>query len=152
MGTNISHQIILLDKYTKLWFRRAFSALDLSTAEAMVITSLAQRNRRDNPSPTHDELATQLHYDKGFTTRTMKSLEAKGLVRKMENPHDARSSHFDLTPEATQLLPRIKRVTQQWNDLVFDGLSEDEVRALGDAVDDLLDRVLTANNDKPTKE
>lgn len=147
MAISIGHQVMLLDKYTKQWLRHAFAELGVSPTEGMIIMQLSRDVDSEVAAQmkTHDALVKELHLDKGLTSRTIKAMEEKGLVTREGNPQDARSTHFELTPQAEQLLPDIVGVMARWDREVFGGLDESQIEAVSKTLDDLLARIMKAS-------
>ena len=78
---------------------------------------------------SQEELAKRLYLNKSTVTRALASLEANGLVRREVNPNDKRQTLVYPTEKMTELLPRVRAVAKEWNSLISDGISEDELAA-----------------------
>lgn len=91
---------------------------------------------RHHPGSTQAELRGALHIDKGAAARRTASLEAKGFLRREENPADGRSQLLFATEKAEGLklsLVSIESIFYEW--LVSDLSGEDKaalVRILED--------------------
>lgn len=85
---------------------------------------------RCHPGSTQAELREALHIDKGAAARRTASLEAKGFLRREENPADGRSQLLFATEKAEGLklsLVSIEAIFYEW--LAAD-LSEEDKAAL----------------------
>lgn len=81
---------------------------------------------RHHPGSTQAELREALHIDKGAAARRTASLEAKGFLRREENPADGRSQLLFATEKAEGLklsLVSIESIFYEW--LVSDLSGED---------------------------
>ena len=82
-----------------------------------------------NPGESQEELAKRLYLNKSTVTRALASLEANGLVRREVNPNDKRQTLVYPTEKMTELLPKARAVAKEWNSLISDGISENELAA-----------------------
>ena len=130
--------IMVIDKYFKLYFRRRLKAFDLNSAEGMVLLALygsdgmTERQifmslHSNVPIQTQEQIIRELHYDKGALARTMKALEEKDFVQRAKNPRDSRAVDFNLTDKARELRPRIMEILVDWNDALIGGIPADDL-------------------------
>lgn len=155
---SITQQFLVVTKYFKMYFKNRLKPYGLNTAEAMVLLVLmdgADKTHADILSAIHtgrnglpdqaqvdrcqgmtqDEVITDLHYDKGVMTRTMKALEGMGYVRRSVNPKDSRSYLFNVTEKARDLQPEFMEILSTWNDLLLEGVTHQaESRAALDRI------------------
>lgn len=136
--TSIGRNILIIDKYFKLYFKNALKEFDLNTAEGMALLALFSQEgkidsdtldamRRENCGKTQDQIIDELHYDKSVMTRTMQSLEKKGYVSRSENPNDSRSYIFTVTDQATQFKPTLIDILRAWNDLLLKDIAHEDI-------------------------
>ncbi|MFP5435478.1 MAG: MarR family winged helix-turn-helix transcriptional regulator [Alphaproteobacteria bacterium] len=59
--------------------------------------------------------------------RTLNSLEADGLIRRTENPHDKRSRHIEITPAGMAVVEQVQPVLSDIRSTVFAKLSKEEM-------------------------
>lgn len=79
------------------------------------------------PGRSQEELARDLCLNKSTVTRTLTQLEDRGYVRRMPNPTDKRQSLVYPTEKMLDILPRVRAVTSEWNQLISDGISAEEL-------------------------
>lgn len=60
--------------------------------------------------------------------RTLHSLEADGLIRRIANPHDKRSRYIEITPAGQAIVDEVQPVLSKIRGAVFASLSEEEIR------------------------
>lgn len=134
--TSIGRNMMIADKYFKLYLRDALMPHNLNAAEGIVLLMMYRKNMNhtkdsDNHyntgSNTQDELIREIHYDKGVMTRTMKELEQKGFVERQPNPADSRSYLFSLTPKGIAFQETIMDILKRWNTQLLAGLSEEQL-------------------------
>ena len=125
MGSTTDYQ---LNDSMGYWLHRASHALRLAfdlvlaphgvTTGQWAILSLCGQQGAQTPT----ELVEAIGMDSGAMARLLGRMTKKGLLQVQLNPRDARSKVFALTPRAQQLLPKIKRLSQQTNLLVLHDL------------------------------
>lgn len=59
--------------------------------------------------------------------RTLNSLEADGLIRRIENPNDKRSRYIEITPAGSKVVDEVQPVLAEIRSAVFSALSEEEM-------------------------
>jgi len=137
--------IMVIDKYFKLYFRRMLKEYDLNSAEGMVLLALYGSDgltekqiltsiHSGTGAQTQEQIIRELHYDKGVLTRTMQSLEEKEYVTRCKNPQDSRAFDFHLTEKAKEFRPKIMKILSHWHVHLIDGIDEKTL--------DLLDKTL----------
>ena len=75
----------------------------LSLNEGMLLCSLSKREEL-----TSGQLAEELSLTNSNTSKVIKSVEQKGLIRRTFGTEDKRNMYFMLTEEGTQMLEKIK--------------------------------------------
>lgn len=160
--TSIGKNMMIADKYFKLYLKNELLAYDLNTAQGIVLLMMYQKlanqeksnssikesdkesNHTDSASTenqneimvqnTQDELIKELHYDKGVMTRTMKELESKGFVTREQNPTDSRSYLFSLTQKGLDFKEPLLQILQKWNARLLAGLTTKELTVVEKAL------------------
>lgn len=116
----IGRNILIIDKYFKLYLKTSLKYHGLNTAEGMVLLTLYEQTgqtsaqvlqniHHKNFATTQNQLIDDLHYDKGVMTRTIQSLEQKGFVQRADNPMDSRSFLLNVTDQAVEFKPVVGR-------------------------------------------
>lgn len=100
---------------------RTIKADGVGTAEFDIIHVV-----RKNPGITQSDICRILGADKGAVAKQTANLEAKGYLRREQNPADARSQLIFPT-ERAQLLKRSKaRIESEFYDWLTEALDEDD--------------------------
>ena len=113
-----------------LAFRRVVSIIERESGVAgMQWFVLVMLGRRDGLS--QGELIQEYEMDPSRVTRTAKSLEADGLIKRERPPEDNRVVRMYLTDEGRELLwSRLPRVNEELRRRVRSVLSDEELREL----------------------
>lgn len=133
--TDIGKDMMIADKYFKLYLRNALQPYDLNAAEGIVMLMMfrqcGEAEHTFSDGKTQDEIIREIHYDKGVMTRTMKELEQKGYVFREQNPSDSRSYIFSLTEKGRDFREPLIEILKQWYSRVFIGIDTDAIAAAG---------------------
>ncbi|MGU3390165.1 MarR family winged helix-turn-helix transcriptional regulator [Sphingomonas sp. M1A8_2b] len=82
-------------------------------------------------SATCADLARDLSYDKGASTRLVDAMEQHGWVTRSRANDDRRVLNLELTPEGEAIAIRCRdRIVAYWNVLLAQGWSADEIETL----------------------
>lgn len=138
---SIGQNILIIDKYMKLYLKNSLKPFNLNTAEGMVLLELYGHDgqtqdeiicnlHEQDTGITQEQIIDSLHYDKGVMTRTMQSLENKGYIKRNDNESDGRSYVFYLTPYAKNFKAKLIGILQQWSEKVQAGLNENDIKTL----------------------
>ena len=92
----------------------------------------------DMGSPSLHDLTKQVARDKSQMTRTIRSLETKGLVKRKPSPDDARVTFVSLTQTGEQVVETLKHVVSETINEILSPISKSEEQILRD----LLERAL----------
>lgn len=146
--SSIGQNILVIDKYMKLYLKIALKPHNLNTAEGMVLLTLYCRDGRTGEEIlseihgktngkfgiTQEQIIDELHYDKGFMTRTMQALESKGYVTRQDNNSDGRSYIFMLTKKANDFKPSLIELLRFWSDGILLGIDMQLVEVIDKAL------------------
>ncbi len=138
--------IMVIDKYFKLYFRRMLKEYDLNSAEGMVLLALFGSDgltekqilttiHSGTGAQTQEQIIRELHYDKGVLTRTMQSLEEKGYVTRCKNLQDSRAYDFHLTEKAKEFRPKLMSILSQWHAKMIEGIDQKTLDILDQALE-----------------
>lgn len=125
---HIGRNMMISDKYFKLYLRDALAPYGLNATEGVVLlmmfhSAVAQKN-------TQEDLIRRIHYDKGVMTRTMQELEQKGFVSREPNPTDSRSYLFSLTKAGEALKEPLFDTVRRWNERLLAGIDERDLETV----------------------
>ena len=118
---------------------RRLAPFGLSPQQYQLIMAVAERDGR-----CHGDLAQCTWMDKPTASRTLHTLQERGLVRAEPDPSHGRRILFSLEPEAKALVDSLqgfRQVMREGMELGLDAASRAELRELLAAVMDNLDRM-----------
>ena len=111
----------------------AFDTKKVGPGGGIVLLTLS-----DMGCPSLHELTKQVARDKSQMTRTVRSLETKGLVERKRSPDDARVTFVSLTQDGEQFVDTLKQVISKTISEILTPISEAEEHVLRN----LLERAL----------
>ncbi|MBQ6825684.1 MAG: MarR family transcriptional regulator [Clostridia bacterium] len=76
---------------------------------------------------SQDELAKEICLNKSTVARTLTQLEEKGYVRREENSGDKRSMLVYPTEKMLEILPQVRLLAKEWNNLISKDIPKDEL-------------------------
>lgn len=79
---------------------------------------------------TQEKLVSKVQVDKGLATRVLKQMDGKGLITRERNPDDARSKLVYPTAEADKLKPELLRIIADWNEVLTQGITDEEIEVV----------------------
>lgn len=79
------------------------------------------------PGLTQDMISANSGVDKSTVARVLKQLEESGMVRRDADQDDRRVNHIYTTAKAEQYRERVFQMIHELHDILYQGLTEDEV-------------------------
>ena len=134
----IGRNILVIDKYSKLFLKNAVKEYGLNCAECMALLALYGEGAKTDDEilvaipggsfgKTQEQIIDEIHYDKGVMARTMQTLENKGYVFRNANPNDNRSYVFTMTEQAQAFMPKLFEILRDWTDRVLSNVENIEI-------------------------
>ena len=68
--------------------------------------------------------------DKGMVAKTLNKLETKGFISREQNPDNKRENIISLTQKGVDILNNIKNIIDEWNEILYEEMSEDEIACM----------------------
>ena len=96
----------------------------------------------NHPGLSQDRLAKHLCLNKSNVTRHLAGLEKLGYVERRASEADKREMLVYPTQKMLDIYPEVLRVTREWNALVSEGFTEEELECFGRLIEKMLDRSL----------
>ena len=103
-------------------FRTQKNTSEICAAHHPLVLSICR-----NPGSSQDELAKNICIDKSGVARALAALESKGFVERKTDPENKRRTLVFPTEKMTESLPVVRSITSEWNKLVAEGISEEEL-------------------------
>lgn len=95
----------------------------------------------ENDGLTQNELVKRLNKDKTNIARMASSLEKKGFIKRSECPNDRRSVKLFLTECGKELGTSVIPIAEQFNEIVRNGLTNEELLELERLLSKITDNV-----------
>lgn len=122
MEKRIGFEVTLLARSISLKMTEVLKPFGIKAGEQPF---MAQLYRQDGI--TQEELTALVRVDKSVTAKTLKALEAKGLVQREPNEKDGRSKRVFLTKEAEDLRAPFRKALEEFGDRLTVGLDTEEL-------------------------
>ncbi len=118
----IGKHISITYRYAMIYFKEKMSELGLTQSHHSVLFTLYKHE-----GISQEKLSRNLSVDKATITRSVKKLVEDGFVKRVQDINDKRSYHLHLTEKSLQIKPDIDAMFSEWNDIILDGLTADEI-------------------------
>lgn len=79
------------------------------------------------PGRSQDELAKDICLNKSTVTRALAQLEKSGYVIRTSDSSDKRRTLVEPTQKMLDILPKVRDITNDWNNAISAGIPEDEL-------------------------
>lgn len=125
--SELSKRIMLLGARLERATRELLPSLGLTIAGFDILVGLRRAGKPYRVKP--GELAKTLLLSTGGTSNAVNQLESRGLVRRIADPGDARSTWIELTGEGVALAERAVVANTAAHAKVFEGVAAEDVEA-----------------------
>ena len=132
----LEKQIASFRRFTRYYtkavgiLRRFLLDTPFSVVEARILWELANRE-----NVTAKYLAEELQIDAGYLSRLLKSLKARGLIRREKAAHDARTSYLFLTEDGSAAYIPLNENSRLQAEAILQPMSHAERAELVDAME-----------------
>lgn len=75
---------------------------------------------------SQEDLATELHIDRGTVAKALRKLEIEGIVKRTVNDDNRRKYKISLTNSGEKIAKKIKEIDSCWENFVYNKISNDE--------------------------
>ncbi|AXV36841.1 MAG: MarR family transcriptional regulator [Methanobacteriaceae archaeon] len=104
-----------------IFMNKELKYLELTEGQVPCLMAISKK-----PEITQDDLARMFHIDKGTIARTIRKLEEKKLVNKVQDQFNRRRYLLSLTEKGENIIPEILRTEEKWENIIFKGFSNEE--------------------------
>lgn len=133
----IGRNILILSRRLNNFLSVELKNSDITATELMYLTVLFDKDGR-----TQEELAQTLEINKSATTRTIRNLEARGVVTRRGDSNDQRAKRVFLTEKALFYKKQLNQIQQKWVQLSHANFTEEE----SEQIDKMLQKMVNATN------
>ncbi|MPQ30518.1 MarR family transcriptional regulator [Clostridium estertheticum] len=132
---NLSYLIIKASRHLKNKLDKALKEFDITAAQFSVIIQI---HSSDHPI-TAAEIAQNLGSDRPTISGVIHRLEKKGIVLKIDNPDDKRSSYLEIYKESNKLIDKIKVISDELTINIFSIYSKEETKLFTEMIFKLIE-------------
>lgn len=132
---NLSYLIIKSSRHLKNKLDKALKEYDITSAQFSVIIQI-----QSSTFPiTAAEIAQRLGSDRPTISGIINRLVKKGIVIKIDNPEDKRSSYLQIYSKANELVHKIITISDELTNEIFSIYSKEETRHLTGMINRLIE-------------
>ncbi|SHI48852.1 DNA-binding transcriptional regulator, MarR family [Clostridium amylolyticum] len=121
--------ISILYRQFQIFINNELKDLNITSGEYIYLIKLYE-----NKELTQEELAEIYYIDKAAITRSIRSLEDKGYIKRIKNQRDKRSYRIQVTDQALKVKHRIYNALKSWDDLISSDVNDDELKMLSNVL------------------
>lgn len=140
---NASRWFGILNRRSQAYIVKACEPLDITFSEYVLILNLY-----DHEGVSQEDMAGLMFVDKAVVARTIKSLEAKGYVRRIQGEVDKRIKRIYTTEKGNEQEEFLRNVVCRWIDFLSAGLDPKTVEIVLQGFHHLSQRAYSADLDK----
>lgn len=111
------------------------SADDLHSSHYAFVLAICRNEGR-----SQEELAKELCLNKSTVARALNSLEEKGYITRTPLPQDKRQFSVYPTPKMIDVLPEVKKASEEWMLLLSDGIAPEELEVFNSVLERMQER------------
>jgi DNA-binding MarR family transcriptional regulator len=126
-----------------VFMNRELKHLELTEGQVPCIMAISNR-----PGITQDDLARMFHIDKGAIARTIRKLEEKRLINKVQDSMNRRRYLLSLTEKGEGIIPEILLAERKWENIIFKNFSDEERSWLVEGVKKMAKNSLEINENQ----
>ena len=118
---NLSRNINFISRCASAYRGDRLEGSGISAAHYFYIIAICK-----NSGISQDKLAKKLYINKSSVARALQALENDGFIERRQSESDRRMICVYPTKKAEALLPKIREVSDGWNEFLFEALSPEE--------------------------
>ena len=111
------------------------SADDLHSSHYAFVLAICRNEGR-----SQEELAKELCLNKSTVARALNSLEEKGYITRTPLPQDKRQFSVYPTKKMIDVLPKVKKASEEWMLLLSDGIAPEELEVFNSVLERMQER------------
>lgn len=127
LGIGISTGVF--SRKTQMYMKYFVKKMGLTEVDAIILI-----NVKENPGIIQDQIGHNLSVDNAMVARSLKRMEADGLLKRMIDENNQRTKKVYIEPLGDKAVTKIVDAMSYWDSLIVDGLSDKEKRALVSAL------------------
>lgn len=117
----LMHNILAISRCSTAYRQPILAPLGIKPMHASYLICICR-----NPGITQDQLSKKLFLDKSSVARQISFLEENGFINRQGSETDRRVMHVYPTQKAIDALPEVRKSFRDWENLVSEGLTDEE--------------------------
>ena len=113
-----------------LWYTSKLEGTGIGAGDRLYLLYVCH-----HPNVSQDTLSAALYVNKSSVTRRLAHLEKEGFVTRTSSEADRRVMLVAPTEKALALLPRLAELKREWNAIITEGFTEEELEAFSHLID-----------------
>lgn len=103
---------------------------DMTQADSVTLLSIEHLNKKKKEGVTVSDLAEKARTKPSAVSRTLKTLEERGLIARTINQADRRNTYVTLTEEGSATCEKFRRTMCEFGKAVIDRMDADDMRRM----------------------
>ncbi|MBP2631410.1 MAG: transcriptional regulator [Firmicutes bacterium] len=117
---DVARQFGLLNRRSQAFIANACADMEIAFSECVLLLNLYHR-----AGINQENMSAILFIDKAATTRTIKSLEKKGFIKREQSDEDKRVKKLYLTQKGEATREPIFAILQRWMEFLSEGMDRE---------------------------
>lgn len=119
--------ISIIQKTRMMYLNSGMKSLNVTASQSRYLIALFKKEGQ-----TQEDLATHFYIDKGAVARGVKKLEDNGFICRKTDPENRRRYLLYITDEGKALMPEIRAVISDWEEVMNKDFTEAEKQQMSD--------------------
>ena len=132
--------VSILYRQFQIFINKELKDLEITSGECIYLIKLYE-----NKELTQEDLAEIYYIDKAAITRSLRSLEDKGYIKRIKNPRDKRYYSIQVTEKALKVKDRIYNALKTWDDLISLDVNAEEFKMISTILENMSMKALNRN-------
>ncbi len=132
--------VSILYRQFQIFINKELKDLEITSGEYIYLIKLYE-----NKELTQEDLAEIYYIDKAAITRSLRSLEDKGYIKRIKNPRDKRYYSIQVTEKALKVKDRIYNALKTWDDLISLDVNAEEFKMISTILENMSMKALNRN-------
>lgn len=118
----LMNSLSIIVRYGRIFAERKFQKMNLGFPEQVILMYISKFDHINQ-----DMISQYFMLDKGTIAKTVSKLDEKGYIRREQNPDNKRENSISLTEKGFSVLQDMGESLNEWNTMIYDGLSEKDI-------------------------
>ena len=132
--SRLSLELKMIVRVGRSFKNERLKPLGVDSLDAELLLAVARK-----PDTTQDQLCAERLLNKSTVTRRLAFLEEQGLVCRTVCPDDRRANRIRLTGEGEALVPRLRKVNEEWSAFLTQSLTAEQTETLQATLEQILE-------------